>query len=106
MAFSGSMQEKAAFANLYLHWQEHTAMATKLAAQNQQPVEPKVSITIPADKLPGQAQSEILAKGGVNVPPQSFDQMGPHEITHEVEGVNASGAKEKVTTSLVGKQLQ
>lgn len=105
LANSGNEQERAAFANLHLHWAEHKAAAAKVAAENQQPVEPKSSITMAVDKMPGAVQSELLAKLGVIVPPEAFDQMGPHEVTHEIEGVNADGAQEKVKTSLVGKQL-
>ena len=105
LANSKIESERAAFANLHLHWNEHKTAAGLVAAQNQQPIEPKSSITMAVDKMPGAAQSALLAKLGVNVPPEAFDQMGPHEITHEVEGVNAQGATEKVKTSMVGKQL-
>ena len=55
--------------------------------------------------MPPAAQSEILGKMDVNVPTQAFEQLGPHLITHSVEGVNQSGAKEKVETKLSGKSL-
>jgi hypothetical protein len=98
--------EQLAFQNLHLHWFEHDQAAKAQAKKNQQPVEPKVSITAALDKMPPQWQATMLGKMDVAVDPAAAEEMGPHEITHEVEGVNAQGAKEKVTTSLVGKSLQ
>lgn len=106
MANSSFPAEQAAFMNLHLHWFEHKTAKENLAKQNQQPVEPKASVTLAVDKMPGQVQSQLLSKLGIAADPAAFDQMGPHEVTHEVEGTNANGAHEKITTSLVGKQLQ
>jgi hypothetical protein len=100
------VQERQAFANLHLHWFEHETAMKKMAAQNQQPVEPKVSITAALDKLSPDVQAKMLAKMDVAADPEEIGQMGPHEVTHEVEGVNAQGAKEKIVTSLSGKSLQ
>lgn len=105
LANSANVREKLAFANLHLHWAEEMAAAKKTAAQNQKPVEPEARVTLAVDKMPGAVQAELLSKIGIAADPASFDEMGPHEVTHEVEGVNESGAKEKVTTSLVGKKL-
>jgi hypothetical protein len=106
MAHSNNVQERQAFANLHLHWFEHETAMKKMAAQNQQPVEPKVSITAALDKLSPDVQAKMLAKMDVAADPEEIGQMGPHEVTHEVEGVNAQGAKEKIVTSLSGKSLQ
>jgi hypothetical protein len=105
LAWSSNQRERLAFQNLHLHWQEHDAMAKQIAKQNQQPVEPKVSITAALDKMPPQWQATMLGKMDVAVDPQQAEEMGPHEITHEVKGVNASGAEESVTTKLSGKAL-
>lgn len=105
LANSKNPAEKLAFQNLHLHWSEHRAAKEKLAQQNQQPVEPKASITLAVDKLPPQEQALMLQKIGIPADPKNFEQMGPHEVTHEVKGVNASGAEETVKTSLVGKSL-
>lgn len=105
MASSTIPKEKAAFANLHLHWSEHMASAKEQAKANQQPVEPKVSLTAAIDKMPPQWQATLLGKMDVAVDPAQALEMGPHEVTHEVEGTNAQGAKEKVTTSLSGKSL-
>ena len=105
MATSQLPREKAAFMNLHLHWSEHQAAQKKLAAQNQQPVEPKASLTLAVDKMPGQVQAELLSKMGIAADPASFDQLGPHEVSHTVEGVNSNGAAEKIETKLSGKSL-
>lgn len=106
LAHSTNEAEKLAFANLHLHWSEHKTAAERLAKANQQPVEPRVTVSIPVDKLPPQEQAQALQKVGIAADPANFQQLGPHEITHEVEGINADGAKEKVSTSLVGKGLK
>ncbi len=106
LAHSKVKKELAAFQNLHLHWSEHDAMAKQLAKANQQPVEPKVSITADISKMPPQWQATMLSKMDVSVDPAQAEEMGPHEITHEVKGVNASGAEETVKTSLTGKTLQ
>ena len=64
------------------------------------------SISLAVDKLPPQEQAQMLEKIGIAANPANFDQMGPHEVVHEVKGVNANGAEETVKTSLVGKTLQ
>jgi hypothetical protein len=105
LAHSTNQMEVKAFQNLHLHWSEHDAMAKQIAKQNQQPVEPKVSITAALDKMPPQWQATMLGKMDVAVDPTQAAEMGPHLITHEVKGVNASGAEETVKTELSGKQL-
>jgi len=105
LANSVNELERLAFQNLHLHWFEHTQAAAEQAKANQQPVEPKASISLAVDKMPSAVQSEMLSKMGIAVPAQAFDEMGPHEVTHEVEGTNAEGAREKITTTLAGKSL-
>jgi hypothetical protein len=105
LATSTNQMERAGFNNLHLHWMEHRTAKLMLAKQNQQPVEPKVSASVQVDKLPPEWQAKLLAKMDVAVDPAQANEVGPHEISHEVEGVNASGAKEKVTTTLAGKSL-
>lgn len=105
LASSQNEQEQAAFANLHLHWFQHQQEAAKQAQMNAQPLEPKASISVAVDKLPPQVQATLLQRFGLPADPASFEEMGPHEVTHEVEGTNAQGAREKVTTSMVGKSL-
>jgi hypothetical protein len=105
LATSKNKAEIAAFANLHLHWYEHQTAAKAIAKQNQQPVEPKVSITAALDKMPPQWQATMLSKMDVAVDPAQAEEMGPHLVTHEVKGVNASGAEETIKTELSGKQL-
>ena len=105
LATSTNQAEKLAFANLHLHWMEHRTAKMAIAKQNQQPVEPKVSLTAAIDKMPPQWQATLLGKMDVVVDPAQANEMGPHEVTHSVEGINAQGAAEKVETKLSGKSL-
>ncbi len=106
MKNSSDPQKKAAYENLDLHYNEHVTAAAKKAAQNQTPVPPKTSISISADKLPPEAQSQALQKAGINVQPQpEEDGIVPHEIIQEKEGVDSQGVPVKTKVSLVGKGI-
>ncbi len=106
MKTSSDPQKKSAYHNLELHYNEHSAAAAKKAAQNQTPVPPKTSISIAADKLPPEAQSQALQKAGINVQPQpEEDGIVPHEIIQEKEGVDSQGVPVKTKVSLVGKGI-
>ena len=105
MASSNIPEEQGHFQNIHLHWNEHKTSAENLTKQNEPPVEPKASITCAVDKLPGEAQSQLLSKMGINVEADKFNALGPHLIEHSVEGVNAQGSQEKVVTKLSGKSL-
>jgi len=67
--------------NCYLHWQGHKQMAAKLASQNAQPIPPKITISIPADKMQGDTQAQVLQKAGIQV---SAPSGQPHEVEQEV----------------------
>ena len=64
--------------NCYLHWQGHMQMKAKLAAQNAPQMPPKMTISIPVDKMHGDAQAQLLQKAGIQV-------SGPNPAPHEVE---------------------
>jgi hypothetical protein len=64
--------------NCYLHWQGHKQMAAKLAAQNAPQIPPRMTISIPVDKMHGEAQTQLLQKAGIQV-------SGPYGQPHEVE---------------------
>lgn len=67
--------------NVYLYWQGMKAQADKMKAQNVPPIPPKMTITIPVDKMQGNTQAQLLAKAGVQVtPPQTGE---PHEVEEE-----------------------
>lgn len=108
LASSQDPKEQAAFANLHLHWQQHQQAAAKSAAQQQQPIQPRTSITVAADKLPPQEQASALQKLGIAATPESIQQdqqLAPHEITTKEKGIGPTGSEIERTTSVVGKQI-
>ena len=108
LASSREPQDQAIFQNLNLHYQQHQTEAQKLALQNQQPVPPKTSITVAADKLPPQEQASALQKLGIASSPESIQQdqsLAPHEVTTTEKGVGPSGSEIERKTSVVGKSL-
>lgn len=101
-------EDQQKFQNLHLHWQEHQAAAQKLAAMNQQPIQPRTSMTVAVDKLDPQAQTSALQKLGVATTPQAIqqeDQLMPHEVVATEKGVGPTGSEIERTTRLVGKKL-
>jgi len=101
-------QDQQIFANLNLHYQQHMAEAQKQAAQNQQPIQPRTSMTVAVDKLPPQEQSSALQKMGIASTPESIqsDQaLAPHEVTTTEKGVGPTGSEVERKTSVVGKSL-
>jgi hypothetical protein len=69
----GRPEQQAAFQNVYLYWQDHKQVLAKLAAANAPPppIKPP-SISIAADKMPSDVQSQIVQAAGLQAPPSSF----------------------------------
>lgn len=100
---AGSPEQRMAFANVKLHWQQHSQMAAKLAAQNVQPIPPKISISVPVDKMPGPEAVAALQKAGIAANPQDFSaqaEMVPHEVIQESEQPTIYGGKVKQRTAI------
>jgi len=105
---NGDDEQKAVFLNLKLHWQEHEAMAKKLTPV--QPLPVKASASVAVDKLPPNVQAQALQAMGVEATPDDFtskDELVPHEVTVEKEGVDAQGVpvKQKISTVNPGGKL-
>jgi hypothetical protein len=106
---NGDQEQVAIFQNLKLHWQEHQAMAKKLTPV--QPLPVKASASVAIDKLPPNVQAQALQAMGVEATPDDFtnaDELVPHEVTVEKEGVDAQGVpvKQKISTVNPGGRLQ
>lgn len=71
----GTPEEKAAWANVHLHWQEHSQMAAKLAPPP--PTKPpSESVSTAVDKMPPAIAAQLLAKYyGINATPQNFEEQ-------------------------------
>ena len=108
LASSKDPEDQQHFANLHLHWTEHQAAAQKLAAMNQQPIQPRTSMTVAVDKLDPQAQTSALQKLGVATTPEAIQADGqqPHEITTTEKGVGPTGSEIERKVSIAGKSLK
>jgi hypothetical protein len=108
LASSKVPEDQQHFANVHLHWQQHQASAAKLAAQSQQPIQPKTSMTVAVDKLDPQAQTSALQKMGVATTPEAIQADGqqPHEITTTEKGVGPTGSEIERKVSIAGKSLK
>ncbi len=75
----GSPQQRVAYENAHMHWQEHTAMAKQIAAANAPPEKPpSESISADISKMPAPIAVQLLSKMGVQATPNDFAQ---HEAT-------------------------
>lgn len=98
----GTPQQRAAFANVKMHWSEHVAMAKKIAAANAPapPVKPpSESITAAVDKVPSAVAIQLLAKMGVQSTPQDFAQ-------HQAEQLNQKIQAKSIPDALKGEKHQ
>jgi hypothetical protein len=105
---NGEPEQQGFYQNLILHWQQHEAMKKKLTPVP--PLIPKVSITGAIDKAPPNVQAQAWQAVGVQAGPDDFttgDELVPHEVTVEKEGVDANGVpvKQKISTVNPGGQL-
>jgi len=108
LASSKDPDDQQHFANLHLHWQQHQASAAKLAVQQQQPIQPKTSMTVAVDKLDPQAQTSALQKMGIATTPEAIQQqdaLAPHEVSTTEKGIGPMGSEIERTTKVVGKPI-
>lgn len=83
----GTTEQKLAYANVHLHWTEHTAMAKKIASANAPaPKPPAESLSAPVDKLPTAAAVQALAKMGIQVSEEDFAQHQKDQLQLKVAG--------------------
>jgi hypothetical protein len=84
---NGTQQMKMAYANIHLHWQEHVAMAKKIAAANAPPDKPpSESLSAAIDKLPTNVAIQALAKMGINATPADYDTHQKEQLQLKVAG--------------------
>jgi len=106
LSVSEKKEDKDAWANLMLHWQEHDASAKQQEAKNQKPLVPKVTATVAVDKLAPPAQATALGEIGLPVTPQDVTQpLEPHEVTRTTTGVTPTGVPTEEKISMSGKTL-
>jgi len=82
---NGDEKQKAAFENVHLHWQEHTAMAKKIAAANAPPQKPpSESLSVSVDKMPTNVAIQALGKMGIQATPEDFAQKAKEDLQSKV----------------------
>lgn len=83
---NGTAQQRAAYENVHLHWQEHTAMAKKIAAANAPPQKPpSESLSAAVDKLPSNAAIQALAKMGITATPEDYAAHQQQQVQEAVQ---------------------
>jgi hypothetical protein len=99
---NGTPEQQAIYANLKLHWQEHEQMKAKLTPVP--PIDAKFSVTAAIDKAPPSVQAQAWGALGVQAPVADWEdsqELVPHEVTVEKNGVDANGVPVKQKTSMV-----
>jgi hypothetical protein len=83
----GTPQQRAAWANVHLHWSEHMAMAKQIAAANAPPTDkpPSENISVDVSKMPAAVAVQALAKMKINATPQDFAQHNSEQLQMAVQ---------------------
>lgn len=82
---TGDPKQKSSFQNVHLHWQQHIAMAKKIAAANAPPGKPpSESISAAVDKVPINVAIQLLGKMGVTATPDDFAQQEKSELQNKI----------------------
>ncbi len=82
----GTPEQKEAYENVHLHWQEHLAMAKKIAAANAKPETkpPSESISAPVDKMPTNVAIQLLKKMNVDATPEDFAEHQKQQLNDKI----------------------
>ena len=99
---NGNQDQQNIYRNLELHWEEHEQMKTKLTPVP--PVDVKYSVSAAVDKAPPNVQSQAWGALGLQAPPEDWqdqNELVPHEVTVEKEGVDAQGVPVKQKTAMI-----
>lgn len=80
----GTPEERSAWANVHLHWQEHNAMAQKLAPPP--PTKPpSESVSAAVDKMPPAIGAQLLSKFyGIDADAGDFEQQDATETEQQI----------------------
>lgn len=99
---NGTPEQQAIFQNLELHWEEHEQMKAKLTPVP--PIDAKFSVSAAIDKAPPEVQAQAWAALGVQAQPADWEngnELVPHEVTTEKEGLGPDGVPIKQKISMV-----
>jgi hypothetical protein len=103
----GNDEQKAIFENFKLHWSEHVAMGEQLTPPKE--MEFKGTLSVDPSKFSPEVQAKVFQAAGLQVSPEEAtgeQQLVPHEVVTEKEGVGADGVPVKQKIAMVGKGLR
>ena len=83
----GSSEEREAFANVHLNWQEHSQLAQKIDQQKKASsfnAKESVTITVPLDKMPPEVSTQILSNAGIAAPPEAFVAQDQRDVQGDI----------------------
>ncbi len=97
----GTPQQRAAYANVHLHWTEHVAMAKKIAAANAPDTSkpPSESISLDISKAPASVAVQALAKMGIQATAADYAQHSQEQLQQAVQ-------KKAIPEALKGEKPQ
>jgi hypothetical protein len=81
---NGTPEQQKAYANLHLHWQEHTEMQQKLNPPKPNEKPASVSFSFPMDKMPPEIAAQALAGAGIQATPNQFMQQDATETEQKI----------------------
>jgi len=96
----GNPQQRAAYANVHLHWSEHYAMAKQIALANAPPQKPpSESLSVDVSKMPPNVAIQALGKMNIKATPQDFAQ-------HDANTLDMAVKKKVIPDALKGEKPQ
>lgn len=104
---NGTEEMQAVYQNFKLHWSQHVEMGQKLTPPKE--MEFKGTLSVDPSKYSPEVQAKVFQAAGLQVSPEEAtgnQDLVPHEVTTEQEGVNEHGVPTKKTISMVGKGLR
>ena len=83
----GTPQQRAAYANVHLHWSEHNAMAKQIALANAPPMDkpPSESLSVDVSKMPPNVAIQALAKMKIKATPADFAQHDETKLSMDIQ---------------------
>ena len=104
---NGSEEMQAVYQNFKLHWQQHVEMGQKLTPPKE--MEFKGTLSVDPSKYSPEVQAKVFQAAGLQVSPEEAtgnQDLVPHEVVTEKEGVDESGIPVKQKIAMVGKGLR